>query len=150
MFKDKLDELFGLEEKPVQKPVVEVHAQTSAPVEEVPENEFEPEAPVDEESVAAFEPDPFTKALTEMLESEGVDVKLEKRRKYDPTSGDIATHDWQSQRERLFSNEPYKFRCKRCLKWVEVNTDETINDALTRNDIDPNCGQVVVGEIMNS
>lgn len=143
--KEKLDELFGFN-PPAPKPADTPHtAQEAVPVEQVPD-EFEPETPPDPEA-DPVEIDPFTREIQAMLEASGVDVALERRRKYSPTSGDIQTHDWESQRERIFSDEPYKFRCKRCLKWVVMKGDQTFGQALEELGVDPNCAAQVIQDI---
>ena len=123
----------------------------SAPVvpDETPENEFEDPVLRDPEEVPG-EPDPFAQMLDDMLKSDGIDVELEKRRKYNPAVGNIQEHDWQTHRESMFSNEPYIFRCKRCLKFVEVQREQTINEALSSLEIDPNCANQVIQGIMNA
>jgi hypothetical protein len=151
MFSKQIDEVFGSEtvkSTPEDaKSAESVHVQSE--LTDLPENEFEPEGVVDPEEVPA-DPDPFAAMLDLMLKEEGVDVELEKRRKYNPTGGDVNNHEWVSQRERMFSEEPYMFRCKRCLKWVQVGSEETIAEVLQRNEIDPNCGHQVLSSIMDS
>lgn len=154
MLKDQIDDLFGMKPQPPEPdnckadgaPQTIVHNRAEP---EVPENEFDPEGPLDPEAIPT-EPDSFTQMLTEMLEAEGVDVKLETRRRYDPAKGNTSSHEWETQRERMFANEPYQFRCKRCLKWVEVASDETVLDALQRTGVDPNCASQVLTDIMEA
>lgn len=149
MFNDKFDEIFGIkkEEKPETK--VELTSSSTQSVEPVPEDEFEPEPIPDPEAVPG-EADPFAAALDSLLEAEGVDVRLEKRRKYDPTNGNTNSHDWATVQESMFSDEPYKFRCKRCLKWVTVGREQLLNDALQEQEVDPSCANEVIGGVQNS
>lgn len=92
--------------------------------------------------------DPFRDAIEAALTAEGVDVSLELRRRYDPAAGNTQTHDWESQREALFSDEKYQFKCARCSKWVHVGRDETMSQAMAEQDVDPNCASVVINDIM--
>lgn len=148
MFNKKFDEVFGLtKEEPKVLDIVEALPQSPTP--EVEEELFDPPAALDPEAIPN-EKDPFTSELDQMLASEGVDVELEKRRRYNPTSGDMQAHDWETVREALYSDEKYQFRCKRCLQWVHVAREQTMVQAYEEQGIDPNCANKVITDIQTS
>lgn len=149
MFTDKLDEMLGIKEPEKEPESERVETDCNQVQTQVPENEFEPETVSDPDDVPS-EADPFTVMVDSLLASEGIDGKLEKRRKYDPTRGDVNSHDWVSQRETLFSDESYKFRCKRCLKWVTVGREQTINEAAAEQEVNSDCASQVVQGIQES
>lgn len=151
MFNDKFDELFG---SPTHKkevattPQLDTMSANDVAASALQEEEFEPEPSLDPEEVPE-EPDPFALLLDEVLLAEGVDVKLEKRRKYDPTKGNMQEHDWQAAKDTIYSDESYKFRCKRCLKWLVVKREETMGEVMERDGLDPNCASSVISSVMN-
>jgi len=154
-FLDKLDDALGLKpkEETPQPQLGDIPAAAPTPTptlqpvpEATPEDDFEPVKEPDPEDVPK-EPDPFATAIDDALRAEGVDVDKELRRKYDPAKGDLQTHDWKMEREALFSDEAYKFRCKRCLKWVTVAREQTIGQALVDQQIEPNCAAQIVQDI---
>ena len=143
-FAKGLDALLGLEEKAPAVP----HG-TDAPSAhdpDAPEDEFVPEAAPDEDAAPA-PPDAFRDMVDAALAAEGVDVKKERRRTFDPIRGDVFTHEWEMQREVLFSGEKYQFRCKRCLKSLNVAGDQTMGAAVLDQGVDPNCGEQVVKDV---
>ena len=144
-----LDEVLGLKEAEV-KPV-EVVEEKGTPVPEWdPEDDFEAPKEGDPDAVNDFKPvDKFRDAIDAALASEGIDVEKEVRRKYKPTSGDISQHDWMMAREKLFSEEPYVFKCKRCLIHVEVGNEQTMNEALLEKEVELNCAQQVINDVEN-
>jgi hypothetical protein len=139
MFKDKLDEMFGEQHKLTE------HATEPGQVYQHEEEEFEKDVP---ESTG--EKDPFAAMLDEVLTAEGVDVSLEMRRKYNPTAKDVRVHEWNTERESIYSCDAYKFRCKRCFKWVTVGREQTIDDAMREQDVNPDCGMAVITDTMES
>lgn len=142
-FLNQLDEMLGLDQKKDEV----------APEERLPGMKIEdlpPENPFDESIEVPEVKDPFALAIQAALQEEGVDVSREMQRKYDPAGGDITQHEWITHRERLYDNEPYIFKCKRCLKYVTVYAEETIGQALQEGEIDPNCGAQVVSDTMNA
>lgn len=147
-FFDKLDAILGIETpKPKEEPIVEHH--TPMP-EASPEDDFESPPVQDPDFIPDYKaPDPFKNEIDSILLAEGVDVEKEMRRRYNPAGGDLTEHDWAMARERLFSEEPYVFKCKRCLKHVEVGPDQVIREAVIENGIDPNCGIQVVNDTMS-
>jgi len=147
MWKD-FDEVFGVKTEETKPAEVNVPTDNSL-VEHLPESEFDPPAPVDPNAIPV-EPDNFTKQLDEMIREAGLDPELEKRRRYNPSAKDVNQHDWYAPQERLFSSGPYKFRCKRCLKWAVVKAEETISEVLERDGIDPNCAAIMIQDIMSS
>jgi len=151
MFNDKYDELFGTptpKTEVVHSPQFETMSANDIAASTVQDEEFEPERALDPE-VVPEEPDPFALLLDEVLAAEGVDVKLEKRRKYDPTKGNVQEHDWQAAKDTIYSDESYKFRCKRCLKWLVVKREETMGEVMGRDGVDPNCASAVISSVMN-
>lgn len=154
MFSKELDDLFGIKSPEKKNEILSIATEdsvsTSRPSVDLEEEELEPEVMKDPEDTEIKDPDPFASMLDSLLESEGVDVSLEKRKKYNPVKGNPNQHDWASARESLYSDEAYQFRCRRCLKWVNVRRDQTLIDACNENDIDLNCGSQVMADIMNS
>lgn len=138
MFKDRLDELLGVEKK-----AVEVHAP--------PDEDCTSTAPVELEEELdppRADKDPFSSMLDEVFADAGVDLEKESRRKYDPSSGNLRAHDWCSERESIFSSDKYKFRCRRCFKWVTVEREQTIDDAMKQQDVNPDCAMAVITDTM--
>jgi hypothetical protein len=151
MFNDKFDELFGVQPektRPVQVSTAPELSRNDIEASSLPENEFDPVVEPDPEAIPE-EPDPFARLVDQMLESEGVDVALEKRRKYDPTKRNIQEHDWDTAKDTIYSDESYKFRCKRCLKWLVVGREETMAEVMERDQVSPNCAETVVLSVMN-
>lgn len=124
------------EPKPSEAEVVQAPLQP--PVEGI--EELDPPAP-------AVPSDPFAKLVDGMLRESGVDVDLEIRRPYKATAGNVNQHDWAIGRERLFSDEPYIFKCKRCFSHVHVDSSQTIDQALVDKGVDPNCSAQIVADI---
>lgn len=147
-FLDELDKTLGIEKKEEKKPEETPYVATPV-AEATPDDEFETPTPPDPDAISRPE-DPFAAMLDSALQAEGVDVQKELLRRYNPASGDVQTHDWKMHREKLFSGEPYIFRCKRCYKAVHVREDQTINEALREGEIDPNCANVIVTDTMSA
>jgi hypothetical protein len=143
-----LSEILGFKDEEKKEEIIE---EKGTPVPEPdPEDEFENPKPEDPDAVNDFKPvDKFKDAIDAVLFSEGIDVQKEIRRKYKPTTGDMSQHDWEMAREKLFSEEPYVFKCKRCLIHVEVGNEQTMNQALEENEVELNCAQQVVNDIEN-
>jgi hypothetical protein len=149
-FTDGLDELLGLKQR--QDAPAEAEALEAVPGQQQlpddPAGEFDPEpGEPGPEGAPPRERDAFTAMLDDALASEGVDVGLELRRRFDPTKGNTSTHEWEMKREVLFSGEKYKFCCKRCLKWLSVGGDQTMAEALIEQGVDSNCANQVVTDI---
>jgi hypothetical protein len=149
-FLDQLDKALGLEEKkPDSVPIgVDLTPNGAVPLPSDPEDEFDTPQTPDPDAIPK-PVDPFALMLDQALTAEGVDVQKEMLRRYNPTSGNTQEHDWQMYREKLFNGEPYIFKCKRCLKAVHVDEEQTINQALEEDEIDPNCGAGIVNDMMN-
>ncbi len=61
----------------------------------------------------------------------------------------VDKHDWDMNRESIFSVDHFRFRCRRCLKFLTVKRDQTMDQALAEMGVDENCGMVVLNEVMN-
>jgi len=61
----------------------------------------------------------------------------------------VEEHDWEMNRESIFSTDDFRFRCKRCLKFLTVKREQTIGQALSDMGVDTNCGLVVLTDVMN-
>ncbi len=59
----------------------------------------------------------------------------------------VSEHAWESQGVVEFAGEPYKYRCEKCLRWVKVPREQTLNQAITAQGINPNCSLEVVGQV---
>jgi len=145
-----MDDLFGISKPEAKKEDLILNQGTHVQVQsEIAEDEYDAEKPVDPEE-DTVEKDQFSFMLDSLLESEGVDVSLEKRKKYNPAKGNFNNHDWASARESIYSDEAYQFRCRRCLKWVNVRRDQTLVEACEESSVDLNCGSQVLSDIMSS
>lgn len=151
-FKDLIDQVLGEEKKPEiqsEGSVVEDSNQATAPVILAPEDDLELPVIPDEDAPPKAE-DPFRQMIDEALILEGLDPDRVARKKYDPINGDIQTHEWDMDREALYANDDYRFRCKRCLKVIEVKREQTIAEAMKHYEVEPNCAEVVISGIMKS
>ena len=59
-------------------------------------------------------------------------------------------HDWESVRKTLYEDDQDIWRCKRCFRQINVNRDETVASACARVNLNPNCGEQVAAEVMES
>lgn len=153
MFSKSLDDLFGFQEEKKEDTHEEAqnpsHEHSAGCCQHSVEDEFEPPAKVAEDDIPR-DVDPFLSGLDSLIQEAGLDPEMEKRRKTPLTSGNLQAHDWMIGREKTFSDDPYKFRCRRCLKWVTVGNEQTIGEALDQQGVDPNCSQIVMDEVMRS
>lgn len=148
-FLKNLDAVLGIKEEEVKQE--EIIQEKGTPVPEWdPEDDFERPKEVDPDTVNDFKPvNNFRDAIDAALTAEGIDVEKEVRRKYKAASGDMSQHDWALAREKLFSEEPYVFKCKRCLIHVEVGNEQTMNQALLEKEVELNCANQVINDIEN-
>lgn len=149
-----LDEMLGLGEqnptRPDESPSQRVIGEVRTQLPDESESEFEEPAPAPEADELPKDRDLFKDMLDAALAVEGIDGKAEARRRYDPMKGDLSSHEWEMQREVLFSGEKYKFKCKRCLKWLSVGGDQTMTQAYEEQGVDPVCGNNIVNEIQGA
>ena len=71
-----------------------------------------------------------------------------KEEEYDPFQKGISEHDWESKCENIFSGEPYRFRCRKCAKWVKVERESTIQASLEEQGVQADCAMSMVQEVM--
>ena len=152
-FLDGLDAMLGAVAPVEVEPVVvkAVESTIPSPPPDFSESEVE-EEPVPEVARDAFGieipvvVDPFAAILDAAIGSEALKQK--------PVGPDgpnyVSEHDWVSQREVMFAGEPYEFRCSKCLRWVKVPRDQSLNMAVQVQGIQTNCSLEVVGQIMTS
>lgn len=147
-FLDELDSLLGVETAPKKETSVEnsdVPPTVDSKFSMDDSEEYDPPGPERER-----EPDAFQSLVDAAIREGGLDPEKESRRRYDPTKGDLVSHDWESPMVREFSCDQYKFRCRRCLKWVTVGSDQTLNEALAQQEVNPNCSAGIARDIMAS
>jgi len=59
-------------------------------------------------------------------------------------------HDWKAVRETLYEEDHDVWRCQRCYRQINVMRDETLNQAMTRQNLNPNCAIQVAAEVMET
>lgn len=141
-FAEQLDKLLGIVEvKPTEVRELEPGYQPPTDMDSLYDALEDPPEPTT---------DPFAQKLEQMLKENGVDVDTELRRQYNPTLGDVQSHDWGQGREVLFSNEPIQFKCRRCGFYLEARGDQTMAEAMEEKGINPNCANAVVQSIQEA
>jgi hypothetical protein len=148
-FLKEWDKMLGIEE-----PEPEVEAE--APVDTGPQlqstdydasDDLEPER--EEDPDRPHKPDPFTSMIDSLLATEGVDGAMVARKKESLNGVDPSAHVWKMAREAIFADDDYKFRCAKCLKWVTVPRDSTIDSAVVEQGVNPNCAVQLVTDAMS-
>ncbi len=152
-FKNMLDQVLGTEKKPEavvsEGQSVEDSNQATEQVQLAPDDDLEPRQ-IPHEDAPPKPEDPFRDMIDQALIAEGLDPDKVARKKYDPVSGDLQAHEWDMDRETLYGSDSYRFRCKRCLKVIEVEREQTIKEAMDHYEVEPNCAEIVISEIMKS
>ena len=154
-FMDDLDSLLGMKPKSegatAQDSAVDSVPVDAAPVYDPtqdPEYGFEPEKIYDPDSDdPPKKEDPFAAIVDSILAAEGIDGKREARRKYNST-GNVVEHDWRLSKPAIFADDPYKFKCARCFRWVTVERDSTIDASLDEQGVMKNCSEQLVTDAM--
>lgn len=56
-------------------------------------------------------------------------------------------HRWETERAAAFAGEEERFQCGKCFARLQVAQDESLNQAMSRQDINPNCAEQLLVEV---
>ena len=59
-------------------------------------------------------------------------------------------HTWKTIREATFEDDYYVWRCEACCRQINVQRNETINDACKKYNINPQCSTQITADVMES
>lgn len=59
-------------------------------------------------------------------------------------------HDWQTIQAAVYEDDHHVWRCRRCFRQINVKGEETLEQALAKYNVNPNCGEQVAAEVMES
>lgn len=90
--------------------------------------------------------DPFAAMLDGMLASEGMSKDDEVGEK----NPEPELHDWESDRETLYSSDTYTLTCRKCIRSVGVQRDETVAQAMQRHGVARDCSVQITAEVMDA
>jgi hypothetical protein len=130
--------LEGLDKEPQPEP--EPAAAKAAP--EAPADPPDPFAHLIGHGGAIQEQSPFDAFLDKVVEEAPKDLP-EPEPQYE-------LHDWQTIQAAQFEDDHHVWRCRRCFRQINVKGDQTLEQALATYNVNPNCGEQVAAEVMES
>jgi hypothetical protein len=128
--KNQLDEMLGSE----------------APVEE-PVEEMDPFSHLIGKTVSDADADPFALMLDGMLAGEGLSKETETPQL--KTEG-YEEHEWELKSELVYEEDLVEAICKKCFRQMRIPRTSTWSEAMLEHNVNPNCGQGLAADVMDS
>ena len=132
--------LDGLDKVPAPEAAPEA-SKEAAP--EAPAGPPDPYAHLIGHGGALVEQSPFDAMLDQMAESDEAKALPEEE-------PDYGNHEWKTIKDAIFEDDYYVWRCDRCLRQINVQRSETLAQACAKVNLNPNCGEQVAAEVMES
>lgn len=132
--------LEGLDKVPQPEAAPE---EAKKPAEEAPAGPPDPYAHLIGHQGPIQEKSPFDAMLDAMAESDDAKTLPEE-------TPDYGNHDWKAVQDATFEDDHYVWRCQRCFRQINVQRSETLAQACAKYNVNPNCGEQVAAEVMES
>jgi hypothetical protein len=91
--------------------------------------------------------DPFALMLDGMLAEEGLNKESETPEF--KTEG-YEAHEWEFKAELIYEDDEVNAICRKCHRQMRMNRAQTWGEAMGSHEINPDCGQMLVGDVMDS
>jgi hypothetical protein len=117
-------------------------AEPEKPVEEAPAGPPDPLAHLIGHKGAIQERSPFDAFLDGVADEAPKDIPEEEPR--------YEEHDWKAVRKTLYEDDHDVWRCQRCFRQINVDRNETLNQACDRHNLNRNCAVQVAAEVMET
>lgn len=91
--------------------------------------------------------DPFAMMLDGMLEQEGMSKDTEQPEH--KTEG-FEEHEWEFKEELIYEDDVAVAICKKCFRQMRLSRQQTFNEAMHAHSVNPDCGQGLAADVMDS
>jgi hypothetical protein len=91
--------------------------------------------------------DPFALLLDGMLADEGMSRETETPEH--KTEG-YEDHEWELKEELIYEEDKVNVICRKCHRQMRMDRTQTWGEAMGSHEINPDCGQMLVGDVMDS